>query len=83
MNIDEFSGGMQLKSVDLDAILSSNDICDKLRVRLTELKMKCASGDEVLYCCSEREEWDAGMGSEGYVLVRDNEIIDYLVLRMN
>jgi hypothetical protein len=50
---------------------------------LSGLKAKYAVGDDVFYYCSEREAWDVGMGSEGYILVRDNEIIDNLVVRMN
>ena len=83
MNIGDFSAGMRLEQIDLDTLLASSDISDKRRNRLSDLKSKCASGDRVLYYCSNREEWDAGMGSEGYVLVRDNEIIDNLVVRMN
>lgn len=83
MKLNDFSAGMRLEDVDLDAQLTSSEISDWLRVRLTDLKRKCVSGDRVLYYCSERKEWDAGMGSEGYALVRNDEVIDGVLLRMN
>lgn len=83
MKLDDFSVGMRLEKVDLDALIASSDISDKRRGRLMDLKSKWASGDTVLYYCSVREEWDAGMGSEGYVLVRNGDVIEGLVLRMN
>ncbi len=83
MKLDAFSAGMRLEEVDLDALIASSDISEKRRGRLRGLKSKWASGDRVLYYCSERKEWDAGMGSEGYALVRNDEVIDGLVLRMN
>ncbi len=83
MNINDFSAGKRLKRVEIDTLLEGCEISDKLRLRLSDLKKKYTSEDAILYYCSERHEWDAGMGSEGYILVRDNEIVDGLVLRMN
>lgn len=39
--------------------------------------------DVVYYYCSEQAEWERMMGSEGYLLVRDGEIIDSFTHRMN
>lgn len=83
MKLDDFSVAMRLEEVDLDGLIAGSDISEKRRDRLRNLKSKLESGDRVLYYCSERKEWDAGMGSEGYALVRNDEVIDSLVLRMN
>ncbi len=39
--------------------------------------------DVIYYYCSEQAKWDEGMGSEGFLLVRDEEIADAVVLCMN
>jgi hypothetical protein len=39
--------------------------------------------DLIYYYCSEPALWDMLMGSEGFLLVRDGEIVDSAVLRMN
>ncbi len=83
VNIHEFSKGKRFEQVDLDALIASTHISEKRRGRLMELGCKREPGDRVLYYCSERKEWDAGMGSEGYALVRNGEVIDELVLKMN
>lgn len=83
MNIRDFAINKLLEHVDLDTMLMSTEISEKRRQRLTELKRQWKLGDSVLYYCSDQEEWDAGMGSEGYALVRNEEVIDTLVLKMN
>ena len=83
MNIDDFAVGMQFKRIDIEMLISSGNMSNKLRARLVDLKKKSTVDDVILYYMSEQQAWDAGMGSEGYVLLRNNEIIDSLVLRMN
>jgi hypothetical protein len=39
--------------------------------------------DAIYYYCSEQAQWDMMMGSEGYLLVRDGEIIGSFTHRMN
>jgi len=83
MKIEDFQVGMQFTKVEIDTLISSSGVSDKLRIRLADMKNKWTVDHEVLYYISEQEAWDAGMGSEGYILVRNNEIVDSLVLRMN
>jgi hypothetical protein len=40
-------------------------------------------GDTVIWHTSPKGDWDALMGSEGYVLVRDDYIVKSVVVRMN
>jgi hypothetical protein len=40
-------------------------------------------GDELYHYDSDPDMWDQGMGSEGYAILRDGELFDHLVLRMN
>lgn len=83
MNIDDFLVGKQFEQIDLDRLPASNDFSENFRSRLSDLKSNCAPGDKVFYYCSNREDWDALMGSEGYLLVRNDEVIDEVVRRMN
>lgn len=50
---------------------------------LAEFRGRLLPGDELYHYNSDREEWDRGMGSEGYALLRDGELLDTLVVRMN
>ncbi|MGA7936542.1 MAG: hypothetical protein WCA35_23510 [Kovacikia sp.] len=41
------------------------------------------SGDELSEFCTSKESWEQGMGSAGFVLKRNGEIIKSLVCKMN
>jgi hypothetical protein len=51
--------------------------------RWLALKGKYAPGDELYYFTSDERSWRHLLGIEGYVLVRENEIVDTIVTRMN
>lgn len=40
-------------------------------------------GDEIWEFCSPLEDWEQLMGSEGYVLIKENQVKKILILRMN
>lgn len=44
---------------------------------------KYREGDSILWYTSRQEDWEANMGSEGYVLVREGYLVESCVLRMN
>ena len=46
-------------------------------------KQQVQPTDVIYYYFSEPAEWERMMGSEGYLLVRDGEIIDSFTQRMN
>jgi hypothetical protein len=50
---------------------------------LAEFRAQLLPGDELYHYDSHQEEWERLMGSEGYVIVRDGELIDTLVMKMN
>ena len=82
MNIDDFLVGQRFETVDLNVLIDSDTISDSRRNRLIGLKNQWVPGDDVFYYCSEKELWDALMGSEGYILVRERQVIDNVVLKM-
>jgi hypothetical protein len=51
--------------------------------RWVELKGKYAPGDKLYYFTSDERSWRHLFGIEGYVLARDDEIVDTIVTRMN
>jgi hypothetical protein len=51
--------------------------------RLAEFRRSLLPGDELYHYDSDPPEWDRGMGSEGYAILRDGELLDTLVVRMN
>jgi len=53
---------------------------ERIRQRFGQLVQPA---DEIYYYCSEPAAWDKMMGSEGYLLVRDGEIIHDITRRMN
>jgi len=77
MKLTDFSAEVRLEAVDLKAISSASSS------RIREFSRQIAAEDLVYYYCSVASEWDAGMGSEGYIVVRDGEIVASLVWRMN
>lgn len=50
---------------------------------LAEFRGRMIPGDELYHYESDLEEWNRGMGSEGYAILRDGELLDTLVVRMN
>jgi hypothetical protein len=50
---------------------------------LAEFRGRLLPGDELYHYASESDEWDRGMGSEGYAILRDGELLDTLVVGMN
>lgn len=83
MKVSDFSKGKQLKKIAIETLLENNEFSSKVKTRLSEIRSLYKPGDFALHYCSERQEWDAGMGSEGYAVVRGDEIIYNLVLKMN
>jgi hypothetical protein len=50
---------------------------------LAELRQRLQPGDVLYHYDSDPEEWAMGFGSAGYAIVRDGELFDTLVVRMN
>jgi hypothetical protein len=51
--------------------------------RLAEFRGRLLPGDELYYYNSYPEDWDRLLGSEGYAIVRDGEVLDTLVTKLN
>jgi hypothetical protein len=50
---------------------------------LAKFRADLRTSDQLYHFDSNRAEWDRGMGSEGYAIVRDGELLDTLVVMMN
>jgi hypothetical protein len=83
MNFTEFSVGTKVSLVDPAVILELPSYCDRFKMKMKQFKEQIRPSDLIYYYCSEQAQWDAMMGSEGYALVRDGEVIDELLLKMN
>lgn len=85
MNLSEFFADRRLahrSGCTFDALLKRDDISASLAERLLRLKAESRVGDRLIYYCADRESFDTGLGSEGYVLVRDDEVIGSVIRRM-
>jgi len=84
MTFKEFSSGTKIRQLNINEILEDPEIGDRLKLRLlAELQKLDLPPDSFFYHCSEPHDWDAGMGSEGYIAVRAGEIVAEVVHRMN
>jgi hypothetical protein len=82
MSIDDFSKGMRLTRLHLDACFDGLSP-DRLDPWLQEIRGQVQQNDEVYHYSSEPSFWELGMGSEGYVIVRNGQIVASIVKRMN
>lgn len=83
MDFTAFSAGMKILKVDLNGPLDFPDMTPSLLNRLKEFGQRAHPSDVFFYYCSNPEEWRLGMGSEGFVAVRNGEVVDEIVWRMN
>jgi hypothetical protein len=83
MSFADFCVGMRLREVTLEEIAKSSERPETLQYLQQHFKQQTRPGDVIYHYCSEPSMWDLGMGSEGYIVVRDGQIVDSLVLRMN
>lgn len=83
MKITELMEGCLLRQTSFDEVVPPCDPHGIFRQQFNEMQSVAMEGDVLYWYTSSRKDWQNGMGSEGYVLVRGNEIIGDLVLRMN
>ncbi len=76
MKLADFRAHMTLQEVDPSHLPIGSH-------RLAEFRRQLQPTDVFYYYDSDPEEWDRGMGSAGYAIVRDGELFDTLVMRMN
>ena len=84
MRLADFCARKTLREVgpsDLPA--ESGRSADVFREVLAEFRRRLQPGDVLYFYDSDPEEWDMGLGSAGYAIVRDGELLDTLVVRMN
>ena len=84
MRLADFRARKTLREVgpsDLPA--ESGRSAAAFREALAEFRRRLQPGDMLYFYDSVPEEWDTGFGSAGYAIVRDGELLDTLVARMN
>ena len=74
-----FLDGKEFRAVGLEEFRTLTDGCDLL----VGLMAKYRDGDTIFWYKSPHADWAVGMGSEGYVLVRDQYLVASVVIRMN
>ena len=75
VTLEDFRKGKTLTEADTNLI--------KRDKRSIEFERSWRPGDSVWHYDSAEEDWARGMGSEGYIIVRDGQIVDTLVMKMN
>lgn len=84
MNWTDFSVGKTIRRVGpTDLPKPGARSSQRFIETLAEFQRKLLPGDELYHYRSLKEEWDKGMGSEGYAIVRDGEVIADMMLKMN
>ena len=83
MSFADFCVDMPVREVTLEEIGETLNNSEWSQMLQQEFAQKAQPADAIYYYCSPPEQWDVSMGSEGYVLVRDGQIIHSVVLRMN
>jgi hypothetical protein len=79
-----FSANKRLRVVSPSELpLGSPRSAQTFLVALEEFRQKVLPTDTVYHFDSEQTEWEKGFGSEGYAIVRDGELLDALVVKMN
>jgi hypothetical protein len=79
MSLAEFSVGMKLREINLREVAEPARYAEWIQ----ELQQQALPTDTIYHYCSEPEQWNLGMGSEGYIIVGDGQIIESVVCRMN
>ncbi len=83
MSFAEFSLGKVTKIIELHNIVASPRAGAPWRNKLNDFKSQAMIGDQFIYYCSDASEWNQGMGSEGYAIVRNEQIVATIILMMN
>jgi hypothetical protein len=86
-------GGMKLADFRVGKVFRQVTVaelpkCDErtwhaFREELEAFRVQILPTDVLYYFDSEQSEWDKGFGSEGFAIVRDGELFDTLVVKMN
>lgn len=84
MRWNDFRARKTVRRVSLAELPGANESSSPRFIEmLAEFQVQLRPGDELYHYDSDQEEWDRGFGSEGFALLRDGELLDTLVIRMN
>ena len=83
MTLAEFGVRMDLRIASLDELREEPSWPERTKQYVQSFKEQVLPSDEIYHYCSHKSEWEKLMGSEGYLLVRDGEIVADLVRCMN
>jgi hypothetical protein len=80
-----FSDRKTLREVDPADLPADAERCSpgSFGEALQEFAGRVLPTDKLYHYDSYREEWDNGFGSEGYIIVREGELLDGFLLCMN
>lgn len=68
---------------EIQALIDDEENIEGFRAEARQFMQKLAPGDRLYFHTSSQEAWQSGMGSEGYALVRNGEIIAGLTLAIS
>jgi hypothetical protein len=79
----DFSSGRVVEKISKEELIRKRPSSESARQRLSRFVTAVLDDDEVYYYSSIAEDWEQGEGSEGYVIVRAQIVVDSYVTRMN
>jgi hypothetical protein len=84
MKLADFRAGKHLLLASVDELPTGSEMSHpQFLESIRSFKEHILATDTIYFYDSHPSEWDQGHGSTGYALVRDGELFDTLVLRMN
>src|SRR5262245_12958852 len=83
MSLEAFRLSKHLQVVSVGDTVKTMGGTEKHEESQAEFGQQARPTDVIYYYCSDQSEWDRMKGSEGYLLMRDGEIVDSIVRRMN
>lgn len=79
-----FQAGQSIRRVSRELVgKECRNSAEKFLETVREFMRLSLPTDEVFHYDSVQSEWEQGFGSEGYAIVRDGELVDTLVVKMN
>lgn len=83
MKITELMDGCLQRKISFDEVVHPCDPHGIFRQQFNEMQSVAMEGDVLYWYTSSRKDWQNGMGSEGYFLVRQDNIVFDIVTKMN
>jgi len=83
MSFVAFRQNKNVRLVQVQDIVPNAKMGKLFREKMEGFRNLSSGGGQIYYYQSSNADWKRGMGSSGYVLVRNEMVVDSLVLKIN